>query len=234
VRRVQALFYWRGLFVGASAEEGDEMRIRLPLPREERFFRLLRSGAEVVLESAEAFMGLLEHYDERDSRVAALKEIEERGDQIIHDIMYNLHRTFVTPIDREDIALLAEHLDDVVDAIEEAARMLVEYRVEAPTEQMKELGRIALDSARELMQAIDKLRFRGARLKEILPHCVEVNSLENEADQACSKAIGDLFRGAESPINVIKLRDIYAMLEHTADLCEDAANVLEGVVLKNA
>jgi len=234
VRRVQALFYWRGLFVVASAQEGDEMRIRLPLPREERFFGLLRGGAELVLESAKAFVELLEHYEERKARAVGLKELEERGDQIIHDIMYNLHRTFVTPIDREDIALLAEHLDDVVDAIEEAAQMLIWYGVDAPTERMKEMGRIVLDSAQELMQAMDKLRFRGARLREMLPHCIEINRLENEADQANNKATAELFRNGWSPIDVIKLHDIYAMLEHTADLCEDAANVLEGIVLKHA
>lgn len=209
-------------------------RIRLPLPREEQFFVLLRNGAQIVLEAAEAFVGLLEHYDERDDRVEGVKDIEARGDLVIHDIMRNLHRTFITPIDREDIALLAEHLDDVVDAIEEASRMLLEYRVDVPTKWMKELGRINLDAARELMQAIDKLRFGEAKLQEILPNCIEVNRLENEADQAYSKAVGDLFQSVESPIEVIKLREIYAMLEHTADLCEDAANVLEGIVLKHA
>jgi len=209
-------------------------RTLMPMPKEDRFYGLLRRGAELVLEASEAFVGLLEHYDEREARVAELKDIEARGDLVIHETMRNLHRTFVTPIDREDIAALAEHIDDVIDAIEEAARLLEEYRVPEPTERMKELGDVLLDSAKELMEAIDKLRFRGAKLQGILPHCIEINRLENVADDVTAKAIGELFEEAESPIDVIKLRDIYQMLEHTADLCEDAANVLEGIVLKHA
>lgn len=209
-------------------------KIPLPLPREERFFGLLRSGAETALEAARAFVEMLDHYEERTARAAELKVIEERGDNVIHEIMRNLHRTFVTPIDREDIALLAEHVDDVIDAIEDAARMHIEYGVEAPTERDKELARIVLRCAEELLVAVDKLRFRGAKLNEILPHTIELNRLENEADQVNRQAIGELFRGAESAIEIIKWRDIYEMLEHTADLCEDAANVLEGVVLKHA
>ena len=208
-------------------------RTLIPMPREERFYGLLRQGAELALEASEALVGLLEHYDEREARVAGLTDIEARGDRVIHEIMRNLHRTFVTPIDREDIAALAEHIDDVVDAIEEAAKLLEEYRVPEPTDRMKELGDVILDSAEELMEAIDKLRFRGAKLQEILPHCIEINRLENVADDVTTRAIGELFQEAESPIDVIKLKDIYAMLEHTADLCEDAANVLEGIVLKH-
>ena len=208
-------------------------RALMPMPREDRFYGLLRRGAELVLEASEAFVGLLEHYDEREARVAELKDIEARGDLVIHETMRNLHRTFVTPIDREDIAALAEHIDDVIDAIEEAARLLEEYRVPEPTERMKELGDVILDSARELMEAIEKLRFRGAKLQGVLPHCIEINRLENVADDVTARAIGELFEEAGSPIDVIKLRDIYQMLEHTADLCEDAANVLEGIVLKH-
>ncbi len=206
----------------------------IPIPREERFFDLLQSGASLVLEAAEAFVELLEHYDEREARVADLKEIEERGDSVIHNIKRILHRTFITPIDREDIAQLAENTDDVIDAIEEAGRLLEEYDIPAPTERLKELGDIVLDSARELVVAMGMLRFRGARLQEMLPHCIEINRLENLADQATNKAVAELFREAESAIDVIKYRDIYQMLEHTTDLCEDAANVLEGIVLKHA
>lgn len=210
------------------------MRLRLPLPREDRFFQLLRAGGELVLEAAEAFVQLLEHYDEREARVEALHDIEERGDHVRHDMMRNLHRTFVTPIDREDIAQLSEHIDDVIDAIEEASRLLMEYDVRQPTKQIKELAHIVLDSAKELRQATDLLRFKGAKLQQMLPHCIEINRLENAADRATNRAIADLFQHEESPINILKLREIYAMLEHTTDLCEDAANVLEGIVLKHA
>lgn len=109
------------------------MRLPLPLPREDRFFGLLRSGAQNVHEASLKLLDLLEHYENISAKVSEIKRLEEIGDHVIHEIMRNLHRTFVTPIDREDIALLGERVDDVMDAIEEAARIMMEYHVEKPT-----------------------------------------------------------------------------------------------------
>ena len=204
------------------------------LSREERFFGLLRSSANNLDEAAQLLVDLMEDYQDVPAKVAEIKRLEEVGDNIIHDIMRNLHRTFVTPLDREDIAALGERLDDVVDSIEEAARNLLEFRIEKPTEKAVELARIIGQAAKVLHQALNKLHFRGSKLRDILRDSVEVNRLENEADQIFSRAMGELFSNGISPIEVLKWREIYGNLEQATDHCEDAANVLEGVVLKNA
>ena len=204
------------------------------LSREERFFGLLRSSANNLDEAAQLLVDLMEDYQDVPAKVAEIKRLEEVGDNIIHDIMRNLHRTFVTPLDREDIAALGERLDDVVDSIEEAARNLLEFRIEKPTEKAVELARIIGQAAKVLHDAVNKLHFRGSKLRDILRDSVEVNRLENEADQIFSRAMGELFSNGISPIEVLKWREIYGQLEAATDHCEDAANVLEGVVLKNA
>ncbi len=204
------------------------------LSREERFFGLLRSSASNLHDVAVLLVDLMEEYRDIPQKVAEIKRLEEVGDHVIHEIMRNLHRTFVTPLDREDIAALGERLDDVADDIEEAARNLMEFRIEQPTEKAIELARIIEQATQVLEQAVNKLHFRGAKLKDILPDSVEVNRLENEADQITSRAIGELFNNGTSAIEVLKWREIYGNLENAADHCEDAANVLEGVVLKNA
>ena len=204
------------------------------LPREERFFGLLRSSANNLHDVSKLLVDLMEDYRDVPQKVAEIKRLEEVGDHIIHEIMRNLHRTFVTPLDREDIAALGERLDDVVDSIEEAARNLIEYRIESPTEKGIELARIIERAADTLQTAVNKLHFRGSKLRDILPDAVEVNRLENEADQVFSRAVGELFTNGISPIEVLKWREIYGQLEQATDHCEDAANVLEGVVLKHA
>ena len=203
------------------------------MPREDRFFGLLRSGANNLYDVSKLLLDLMEEYRDVPEKVAEIKRLEEVGDHITHEIMRNLHRTFVTPIDREDIALLGERLDDVVDSMEEAARLMMEYRISQPTSAARELAGIILKGSEALQQAMNKLHFRGSKLKSILPDTVEVNRLENEADQVTSHATAQLFNGDLPPLEVMKWRDIYYQLEMAADHCENAANVLEGVVLKN-
>ena len=203
------------------------------MPKEDRFFGLLRSSANNLYEVSVLLVDLMESYQNVSEKVAEIKRLEEVGDHIIHEIMRNLHRTFVTPLDREDIALLGERLDDVVDSIEEASRYMLEYQIQQPTSATRELASIILQASVVLQQAIAKLHFRGSKLKNILPDSVEVNRLENEADHVKSKAMAQLFIDDLPAIEVMKWRDIYTMLEEATDRCEDAANVLEGVVLKN-
>lgn len=201
--------------------------------REDRFFGLLRSSANNLTEVSALLVDLMDDYQNVQEKVAEIKRLEEVGDHIIHEIMRNLHLTFVTPLDREDIALLGDRLDDVVDSIEETARLMVEYQIPEPTEEAKALARIIVKAAETLQEAIGKLHFRGSKLKSILPDAVEINRLENEADQIASQAVAKLFNDGLDPIDVMKWRDIYQQLEIATDQCEDAANVLEGVVLKN-
>ena len=204
------------------------------LPREARFFGLLHEGTANLTEVAVKLLDLMEHYEDVPEKVAEIKRLEHVGDEVIHEIMQSLHRTFVTPLDREDIAALGERIDDVVDTIEETARNMLEYGITVATEKAQEIARIILESAQQLEAAVSLLRYRGARLREILPYAVELNRLENEADQVASQAVAELFDNGLSASEVLKWREIYGHLEEATDFCEDAANVLEGIVLKNA
>jgi predicted phosphate transport protein (TIGR00153 family) len=204
------------------------------LPREEKFFTLFQESAANVKETAVKLLDLMENYENVPEKVAEIKRLEEVGDTVIHTIMTNLHKTFVTPIDREDIAALGERLDDIVDSMEEAARLMMEYHIQESTENAKALARILLRCSETLEQAVGLLHYRGAKLNEILPLATVINTLENEADQVVSKAMAELFDDEASPIYVIKWKEVYDLLEGATDHCEIAANMLEGIVLKHA
>ena len=176
----------------------------------------------------------MENFENVPAKVQEIKDLEEFGDQIIHDITHSLHRTFVTPIDREDILALAGRLDDVVDAIDEAAQYTLEYKIEETTVYARELATIIVQCGDELERALSLLSTRGSKLKEILPIAVELNRLENQADKVASKARGDLFSDDFDVVRLLKWRDIYDDLEQATDRAEDAADVLEGIVLKHS
>ena len=211
------------------------MRLSLSFaPRENRFFFLLHQSALNIQKVAIRFQDLMEDFDNVAAKVREIKELEEFGDQIIHDITHSLHRTFVTPLDREDILGLAGSLDDVIDAIDEAAQYTLEYRIDQPTEYARHLATIIRSCADELERAVGLLSSRGSKLQEILPMAVEINRLENEADGILSRAMGELFSGSDNVIDILKWRDIYNDMEEATDRAEDAANVLEGIVLKHS
>jgi predicted phosphate transport protein (TIGR00153 family) len=204
------------------------------LPRDEKFFVMLQGSATQINDASSKLLNLMNNFDNLESQVAAIKVCEESGDQQIHDIMAALHKTFVAPMDHEDIATLAGRLDDVLDAIEEIARTMMEYKITQPTPYAIEMANIIAKCGKEIELAIGLLHFKGSRLKEILPYTVELNSLENQGDQITSRAIGELFSNETDPIVVIKWRDIYHYLEQATDRAEDVANVLEAIVLKNS
>ena len=204
------------------------------LPKEDRFFFLLHQSTLNIQKVARRFHDLMEDFDNVEAKVQEIKDLEIFGDQVIHDITHSLHRTFVTPIDREDIQSLAGRLDDVVDAINEAAQYTLEYNIEDSTEYAIKLSKIIVNCATQLEQAIGLLSTRGSRLKDILPITVEINRLESEADQVLSHAMGQLFSNGSDVIDILKWRDIYNTLEEATDWAEDAANVLEGIVLKHS
>ena len=203
------------------------------LPREDKFFFFLQQSAANLKKTAISLNQLMEDYQDVPAKVEEIKSLEEIGDTIIHTIMTSLHRTFVTPLDREDIAALGERMDDIVDSLEEAARIMVEYNIEQPTETAKELTRIIVECADTLERAVILLNSKGSKLQEILPLASEINTLENKADQITSAAMAKLFNEDVSPIYVLKWKEVYNLLEGATDFCEQAANMLEGIVLKN-
>jgi uncharacterized protein len=155
---------------------------------------------------------------------------EHDGDQLTHEVVKRLNQTFVTPIDREDILLLASALDDIVDFTEEVADYLGLYGVEAPMAQAQAQAQVLIDATRQLQLAVPLVR----DFKDISEHTVEVHRLENEGDRIVRAAIGSLFRGGIDPMVVIRWKDLFERLEHAIDATERAADILEGIVIKNA
>ena len=211
------------------------MKLSLPfLPKQSRFFFLLHESAMNIQKVARKFQDLMINFENVDARVGEIKELEEFGDKIIHDITHSLYQTFITPIDREDIMDLAGRLDDVIDAIDEAAQYTLEYSIEGPTEYACQLAEVIVGCADQLEKATALLGTGNSKLKEILPMAVEINRLEKEADRIASRAMGDLFTKEYPVVDILKWRDIYNDMEEATDRAEDAANVLEGIVLKHS
>jgi predicted phosphate transport protein (TIGR00153 family) len=203
------------------------------LPRQGRFFELFEESAKNAAEVAEQLLHLLNDWDNAAENVKTIIELEHAGDKLAHETIALVHSTFVTPFDREDIALLAHSLDDIVDFIEAAADAMDLYKIEEPTPRAKELADIIVQVTREVYLAMSELRQR-IDLKKILQRSVEINRLENMADKVYREALAELFRDSKDIPYIIKWREIYEYMESATDRCEDVANVLEGVALKYA
>ena len=208
--------------------------VRFPfMPVEKKFFDLFEEGARNMVKASQVLREIVNTWEFVGGRVAEITELEHQGDTITHQIMAQLNRTFVTPFDREDIALLAHTMDDVTDFIHAAADAMLIYKIESPTQRAKELADIIVQAAAEVERAVGKLR-RHADLKQIQERCVEINRLENMADRVFRSAMAELFDDTTDIAQVIKWREIYEHMESATDRCEDVANVLEGVALKHA
>jgi len=206
----------------------------LMTPRDTKFYDLFEQDTANLVTAAEKLVDLFNNYKDVELKVKQLKDLETQGDVITHEIIQRVHRTFVTPIDREDIALLANALDDVMDFIEAAGRTAFLYCIAQPTESARQLASIVAQVAYKLNEVMPRLR-RHDQFKWILEQCVEINRLENEADDVHHAALAELFETCRTDTcEVIKWREIYQHMEDATDRGEDVANVLEGIVLKNA
>jgi len=198
-------------------------------PREREFFDLFEEAGTNIARAGELIARLLDEWPEHGSLAHDLVTCEHEGDRITHDIIHRLNQTFVTPIDREDIYALASALDDVVDYIEEAADFLGLYRIEAPTAHAQALARILEQACRAVAGALGQLRgFADAQR-----YMVEIDRLENEGDRVLREALASLFEHGVDPMIVIRWKDIYERLEAAVDATERAANIVEGVLIKN-
>jgi predicted phosphate transport protein (TIGR00153 family) len=203
-------------------------------PKDVGFYDLFEQETANLVIAAEKLVDFFDNYEDVEVKAKQLKELEHRGDVVTHEIIARVHRTFVTPIDREDITHLAHSLDDVMDFIEAAGRTAYLYNIAQPTERARELARIVLKIARKLNEVVPRLRRRD-QFTWILKQCVEINTLENEADDVQHAALVELFEVCHlNACEVIKWREIYEHLENATDRGEDVANVLEGIVLKHA
>jgi len=204
------------------------------MPRERKFFDLFEQSAHNMVQAAQELKAMVHTWENVPERAAAITELEHEGDTITHQIMAQLHRSFITPFDREDIALMAHALDDVIDFIDAAADSMLIYRIGKPSERALELADIITQAAVEVEKAMPRLRRSGAELRAVLENCVEINRLENMADRVYRSALAELFDNSTDMAGIIKWREIYEQMESATDRCEDVADVLEGVALKHA
>ncbi len=208
------------------------MRLSL-IPRSGQFHELFDQSARNLVVASEALTDLLEHFENVETKTAHLKDLEHEGDEITHKIYQQVHQTFVTPFDREDIAALAQRMDDVMDYIEGASTAIRIYGITQPTSAARGLADLIRLQCVQLEKAVSVLRHKG-RLKSILEQLKEINRLENEADSLFLDSMAELFQGEMSPVDIIKWRDIYDQLEQATDSAEQVAHILEAIVLKHA
>jgi predicted phosphate transport protein (TIGR00153 family) len=202
-------------------------------PREEKFFVLFEQSAQNVVKIAQQLRDLVNTWENVKERVKMITSLEHDGDAITHQIIAQLHRTFVTPLDREDIALLAETLDDVTDLIHSSADAMLLYKVDYPTDKVKELVDILVRASAEVERGVAQIHARIDRDK-LLKSSMEINRLENIGDSLYRSALAELFVNSPDFTYLIKWREIYEDIESAIDKCEDIANVLEGIALKYA
>jgi len=207
------------------------MALKLPrfIPKEEKFFDMFSASARNVLEGAKALKDLVYNYTDVERKVLNIEQIEHQGDNVFHEIMDKLNKTFITPIEREDIHKLASELDDVLDAIEGIASRLNNFKIPQPTLECIRLVNIIYEAVTQIEKAVSDLK----HFRSLLPFCIEINRLENEADQISQQMIGRLLDEEPDWRVAIKWKEIYARLETAADHCENIANVIEGIVLKS-
>jgi uncharacterized protein len=202
-------------------------------PKKENFFEHFVRSASNTLEGAQFLEQILQNGPMDEGQLKRLEEFEHRGDRITHDIVERLNRTFVTPIDREDIHQLASRLDDVMDFIYAAAEAMTLYKIDPVPVSMKDMAGLLVKVIAEVCRALERLS-NLKRPEMILAICIEINRLENEVDNSHRRALADLFEKEKDPIVIIKTKEILEDLESATDKCEDVANVIEGIVLKNA
>jgi len=202
------------------------------LPQDHLFFDYLERLAGTVVEGADFLVEFLEDYTDVHDKVLEMKEIERRGDDLTHEIYEHLNRTFIAPIEPEEISRLTTALDDILDIINGVASQMDMYGIEESDCSMVELARLIQISVYEVRGAVCAIR-NLKRPVEIEERCIEINRLENIADNVLGEAIRDLFQ-KDDPIEIIKLKDIYENLEVATDRCEDAANVLSDIAIRHS
>jgi predicted phosphate transport protein (TIGR00153 family) len=203
------------------------------IPKEMIFFDLFEEAAKNAHEGALALSDLLEDFRNVPEKVKKIKDIEHAGDKITHTTIEKLNQTFITPLDREDIHELICRLDDIIDLIDSAVARMHLYKIDKPTEDAKALAKVLVTATQIIIEVLPKMR--NLKLSSsLLQDCISIHTQENEGDRIEQHALASLFENGQDPIYIIKWKDIYEELESATDRCEDVANVIEGIVLKNA
>jgi predicted phosphate transport protein (TIGR00153 family) len=202
-------------------------------PQKIDFFELFHKATDNAARATSALVELMENFDNAEAKVKAIYEIEQEGDIITHDIIRKLHKTFITPLDREDIHALGISIDDIVDLIWSAVDKIVVFKIEEPTKDGLYLAKELNETVRFVQKAFVSLESK--KWDHVKEYCIEINRMENQIDRTFRNALGDMFDDfKDDPVKIIKWKDIYEHLEDAADKCEDVANVIEGIALKHA
>ena len=200
------------------------------LPRDQTFFDLFIEGGQNAVRAAKLLDEMMNKWPESEGLSREILLAEQEGDRITHDIVRRLNTTFVTPIDREDIYALATQMDDIVDFTEEAADFLGLYKIEAPMEQATALTKVLVASCEQLAMGLEKL----PSFKDLDKYWIEIHRLENDGDRISRDAVASLFSNGIDPMVVIRWKDMFAVLENAIDATETAAQIIEGIVIKNS
>jgi uncharacterized protein Yka (UPF0111/DUF47 family) len=203
------------------------------MPKEENFFELFERAADNAHEASAQLLEFLEKFDNLEERAKRIKDIEHAGDKITHDTLDRLARTFITPLDREDIHELIVRLDDIVDLIDTCVNRMVVYRVTRVRPEARELAMCLRHATGLIRETMPLLRdMKNSRL--IHDKCIAIQTQENEADRIMQQALAVLFDSCTDPIEIIKWKDLFAEIESATDRCEDVANVFDTLLLKHA
>ncbi len=203
------------------------------MPTEGKFFELFEQHAELCVKGAAEMVKLMTSFDDLEIRVHAIEGIEKQADKITHDTIELLHKTFITPIDRDDIHKLITRMDDILDLLEDAAQTISLYDLKATTAEARRLAELSLACAEKVKAAVGLLHNMD-NARAILAICAEIDRLESDADHVMRAAMSKLFRDEPDVRTLIKLKAIYEILETVTDRCEDVANIIEGIIVENA
>ena len=201
-------------------------------PKETDFFGMFEKAALNLNKGATLLVEMMEDFSSSEAKAKAIYDVEQEGDMLTHEVMRRLNKTFLTPVDREDIHALISRLDDVLDLIWASADRATLFKVKESTPEAVELSKTLHETTSIITKAVSSLKDKNYTY--IQEYCIEINRLENAADKIYREALVKLFKDVEDPILVIKWKDIYEHLEDATDTCEDVANILEGIVLKHA
>lgn len=203
------------------------------IPKEEKFFDLLEEASANTLKATQVFRELVQNWSQSSPLIQQIRDIEHEGDRMTHEVIDKLNRTFITPIDREDILALAGEIDDVADIIQATTDRMQLYRIERTDKHLIKMADVVVKSTEAIGKAVKSLRDLS-HSRRTLDFCIEANRLENIGDTLLKEALGELFSDQKDVLDILKWKEIYEATEYATDKCEDIANVIEGIVVKNA
>jgi predicted phosphate transport protein (TIGR00153 family) len=203
------------------------------MPTEGKFFDLFIQHAELCVKGASEMVELMTNFNDLERRVHAIESIEKQADKVTHETLESLHKTFITPLDRDDIHQLITRMDDILDLMEDVAQTISLYDIKAITPEAKRLAELCLSCTERVKAAVEMLHNMD-NARKILTICEEIDRFESEADHVMRAAMSKLFRDEPDVRTLIKLKAIYELLETVTDRCEDVANIIEGIIVENA